>query len=325
MFVAGRSSGGSEKVKLGSYLRKLKNSYRSNKKTFAFYILLRVMVVLTLIRCLVTHNIESAATCILVLLLFLVPAFLQDKLDLTIPPVFQAIIFAFIFAAEILGEIDHYYVRIPGWDTILHTINGFLFAAVGFSLIYLLNRGSKNFNVSPFYMALVAFCFSMTIGVVWEFFECGMDLFFNMDMQKDFIIQNVNSVTLDPQQAGEVIHVEDIVGTLIRTGSGGTYQIDGGYLDIGILDTMKDLLVNLIGAIVFSIIGYTSLKTSKSSKVAESLMIRPNEHFEDAADGLEAVAAGEPEESAAVGPEAVAAGEPEESAADGPEDEGRAE
>ena len=267
--------------KLGRYLRKLKNSYRDNKGTFAFYILLRVMVVLTMIRCLVTRNYESAATCILVLLLFLLPAFLEDVLDLTIPPVFQGIIFAFIFAAEVLGEIDHYYVRIPGWDTILHTINGFLFAAVGFSLIYLLNRGSKNFNVSPFYMAVVAFCFSMTIGVVWEFFECGMDLFVNMDMQKDFIVQNINSVTLDPQQAGTVIHVKNITDTVIHTVSGETFTIDGGYLDIGILDSMKDLLVNLIGAVVFSIIGYVSMKTSKTSKVAKNLMITPNDHTDD--------------------------------------------
>ena len=269
-------------MKLGSYLRKLKNSYRDNKKTFAFYIVLRLMVVLTLIRSLVTQNFESAATCILVLLLFLIPAFLEDALDLTIPPFFQAIIFAFIFSAEILGEVNHYYVKIPGWDTILHTLNGFLFAAVGFSLIYLLNRGSKHFNVSPFYMALVAFCFSMTIGVLWEFFECGMDLFFHMDMQKDFIVQSVNSVTMDPQQAGTVIHVKDITDTLIHTASGNTYRIEGGYLDIGILDSMKDLLVNLIGAVVFSLIGYTSIKTSKKNKVAEALMIRPNEHEEEA-------------------------------------------
>ena len=172
-------------VKLRIYLKHLINSYRQNRKTFIFFSILRVMVVLTMVRCIVTRNYESVATCILVLLLFLVPAFLQDKMDLTIPPLFQAIIFAFIFAAEILGEVDHYYVRIPGWDTILHTINGFLFAAVGFSLIYLLNRGSKNFNLSPLYLTLVAFCFSMTIGVLWEFFECSMDLFFNMDMQKD--------------------------------------------------------------------------------------------------------------------------------------------
>lgn len=264
-------------MKIREYIRYLNNSYRDNHKTFILYVILRVMVVLTMIRCLITHNYQSAATCILVLLLFLVPAFLQDKMKLTIPPLFQGIIFTFIFAAEILGEIDHYYVRIPGWDTILHTINGFLFAAVGFSLIYLLNRGSKNINLSPFYLALVAFCFSMTIGVVWEFFECSMDLFFNMDMQKDFIVEKFSSVKLDPQNAGTVIHVQGIRDTVIHTASGETFIIKGGYLDIGILDTMKDLLVNLIGAVVFSIIGYVSLKTSKSNKVTENLIIKPKE------------------------------------------------
>jgi hypothetical protein len=242
------------------------------------------MVVLTMVRCIMTHNYESVATCILVLLLFLLPAFIEDLMDVTIPSAFQVIIFAFIFAAEILGEIDHYYVKIPGWDTMLHTINGFLFAAVGFSLIYLLNRGSKDFNVSPLYMTLVAFCFSMTIGVIWEFFECAMDLFFNMDMQKDFIVQNINSVTLDPENSGEVIHINDIISTLINTGSGETYTVEGGYLDIGILDTMKDLLVNLIGAVVFSIIGYITLTTDRSSKVADSLMIMPNVREEDNAE-----------------------------------------
>ena len=180
-----------------------------------------------------------------------------------------------IFAAEILGEVDHFYVRIPGWDTMLHTMNGFLAAAVGFSLVYLLNRNSDKFNLSPFYLTLVAFCFSMTIGVLWEFFECGNDLLFAVDMQNDFIVQDFGSVTLDPEQMGESIHVTDITKTVIYTASGKTYTVDGGYLDIGILDTMKDLFVNFIGAIVFSIIGYTTLKYSKSSKVADSLMIKP--------------------------------------------------
>lgn len=268
-------------LKLGKYVKKLMDSYRyGNKKTFIVFMVLHTMVILTAIRSLVTKNYESFATCILVLLLFLVPALIEDKMDLSIPPLFQAIIFCFIFAAEILGEVNSYYVKIPGWDTMLHTINGFLFAAVGFSLIYLLNRGSKDFNLSPFYMALVAFCFSMTIGVIWEFFECAMDQFFNMDMQKDFVVQKINSVSLDPDNSGTVIHVKDIVETLITTSSGETTTIEGGYLDVGILDTMKDLLVNLIGAVVFSTIGYFSLKNEKSSKVAESLMIRPNEHEE---------------------------------------------
>lgn len=269
-------------MKKGSYIKKLMDSYRyGNRKTFIVFLVLHTMVILTAIRCLVTKNYESFATCILVLLLFLVPALIEDKMDLTIPPLFQAIIFAFIFAAEILGEVDNYYVKIPFWDTMLHTINGFLFAAVGFSLIYLLNRGSRNFNLSPFYLALVAFCFSMTIGVIWEFFECSMDLFFNMDMQKDFVVQKINSVSLDPKGAGNVIHVNDIVKTVVNTSSGKTVTIKDGYLDVGILDTMKDLLVNLIGAVVFSAIGYFTLKNSKASKVAENLMIRPKERDED--------------------------------------------
>ena len=257
------------------YLKRLLDSYKESKKTFVLYIILHTMVVLTAIRCLITHNYESFATCILVLALFLLPALIQDKMKLSIPPLFQAIIFAFIFAAEILGEVDNYYTRIPAWDTILHTLNGFLFAAVGFSTIYLLNRGSKSFKLTPIYLTMVAFCFSMTIGVLWEFFECAMDLFLNKDMQKDFIINTINTVSLN--DAGELEHIYDVTSTVVNTASGESVTIDGGYLDIGILDTMKDLLVNLIGAVVFSIFGYITLKTSKSSKVVDKLMIKPIE------------------------------------------------
>ncbi len=257
------------------YLKYLRDYYRESKGTFIFYSILRVLVILTMIRCIFTGNYQSAALCVLSLFLFLLPAFLQDKMQVTIPPVFQAIIFGFIFAAEILGEVNHYYVRIHGWDTMLHTMNGFLCAAIGFSLVYLLNRTSENINLSPFYLTLVAFCFSMTIGVLWEFFEFAMDQFFFLDMQKDFIVKEFGSVTLDPAQMGTPIHVKDITETVIHTLSGQTYTIEGGYLDIGILDTMKDLLVNLVGAVAFSIIGYSTLKFSKSSKVADSLIIKP--------------------------------------------------
>ena len=266
---------------LRNYRKTLIDSYKKDKRTFIFYTVLRLLVVLTMIRCIVTGNYQSAALCVLSLFLFFVPAILENKLQVEIPPLFQAIIFGFIFAAEILGEVDHYYVRIHGWDTMLHTMNGFLAAAVGFSLIYLLNRKSKKFNLSPFYLTLVAFCFSMTIGVLWEFFECSMDLLFAVDMQKDFIVQDFGSVTLDPNNMGEPIHVTDITNTIINTASGKTYTIEGGYLDIGILDTMKDLFVNLVGAVVFSFIGYSTLKFSKSSKVADSLTIKPAEKPED--------------------------------------------
>ena len=265
-------------IRIARYIRHLiENSYRTHPKTFVFYSLLRVMVLIVMIRSLIIHNYQSAATCILVMLLFLLPAFLEDQLSLTIPPLFQSVIFGFIFAAEILGEIDHYYVKIPGWDTILHTINGFLFAAVGFSAVYLLNRGSEYFDLSPLYLSLMAFCVSMTVGVLWEFFECSMDLFFDMDMQKDFVIQQFASVRLDPLNSGEVIQVQGITDTVIHTMSGETFTVENGYLDVGILDTMKDLLVNLIGAVVFSVLGFFTLKDSRPNKVVDSLLIRPKD------------------------------------------------
>ncbi|MBQ9359523.1 MAG: hypothetical protein IJT96_00635 [Lachnospiraceae bacterium] len=114
-------------------------------------------------------NYQSAMLCVLSLILFLLPSFVEDTFRITIPPVFQVIIFGFT-----------------------------------------------------------------------------MDQLFFLDMQKDFIVQEFGSVTLDPANMGTPIDVKGITQTIINTASGETYTIDGGYLDIGILDTMKDLLVNLL-------------------------------------------------------------------------------
>ena len=234
---------------------------RSKGRSFYVYVVLRTLVILTAIRCLFEGNYESVMLCVLSLILFLLPAVFQEKFKIVIPPAFEIIIYLFIFAAEILGEVNAFYTAIPGWDTMLHTLNGFLCAAIGFSLVDLFNRNSKNVSLSPFYLATVAFCFSMTIGVIWEFFEFAMDHFFYLDMQKDFIVKTIASVTLDPAQAQNVIKVPDITRTVIETAGGGQTIVEGGYLDIGILDTMKDLLVNFLGAIVFSVFGYISLSS----------------------------------------------------------------
>ena len=224
------------------YIRKLGKKVKEQRGVFILYSILRLLVVLIGIRSVLLHNYDVTATCLLVLALFFVPSILEETLKIRIPALFEGIIYCFIFAAEILGELAHFYTQIPIWDTMLHTLNGFLFAAVGFSTVELLNRTNKNVNLSPLYLTMVAFCFSMTIGVLWEFFECGADLFLGQDMQKDFIVDHFQSVTLDPNHSQEVIHVTDITGTVIQTASGETFNIDGGYLDIGILDTMKDLL-----------------------------------------------------------------------------------
>ena len=254
------------------YIRDLGAHVKDQKGVFILYSILRLLVVLIAIRTIMLHNYEATVTCLLVLALFFVPSLLEETLKIKIPPLLEGIIYCFIFAAEILGELGHFYTQFPIWDTMLHTLNGFLFAAVGFSTVDLLNRTSKNINLSPLYLTMVAFCFSMTIGVLWEFFECGADLFLGQDMQKDFIVDHFQSVTLDPSHSQEVIPVDDITGTVIQTASGKTFTIDGGYLDIGILDTMKDLLVNFIGAVVFCSFGFAFLKYGEKRKVASSVV-----------------------------------------------------
>ena len=261
------------------YIKDLGAHVKDQKGVFILYSILRLLVVLIAIRTIMLHNYEATVTCLLVLALFFVPSLLEETLKIKIPPLLEGIIYCFIFAAEILGELGHFYTQFPIWDTMLHTLNGFLFAAVGFSTVDLLNRTSKNINLSPLYLTMVAFCFSMTIGVLWEFFECGADIFLGQDMQKDFIVDHFQSVTLDPNHSQEVIHVDDITGTVIQTASGKTFTIDGGYLDIGILDTMKDLLVNFIGAVVFCSFGFAFLKHGEKRKVAshvvEGLRLKP--------------------------------------------------
>jgi len=261
------------------YIKSLQSRIHEHRRTFLVYSVLRILVLLTLIRQILTGNYEGAAICVLSLILFLLPSFAETRFKIEIPPIFQIIIFVFIYAAEILGEVDNFYVNIPGWDTMLHTLNGFLCAAIGFSTIDLMNRHSKNIKLSPFYLAMVSFCFSMTIGVCWEFIECFGDLVLGQDMQKDFIVQSFQSVTLDPTNSQIPVAVRDITRTLIETGSGEVITIEGGYLDIGILDTMKDLFVNFLGAIVFSTFGYFYVKhrgnvQTRTDYITESLIVR---------------------------------------------------
>ena len=199
-------------------------------------------------------------------MLFIVPSFIQVNLRIELPSALEITILLFIFAAEILGEIQAYYIKFPFWDTVLHTINGFLMAAIGFALADILNRSKRiSFQLSPVFLAIVAFCFSMTIGVLWEFFECSMDMFFGLDMQKDTVLNSISSVMLDPTGGNTPTSIRNITSVTVNGQDLGL----GGYLDIGLLDTMKDLFVNFIGAVVFSIIGYFYVKNRGKGKFAK--------------------------------------------------------
>ena len=249
----------------------LRMELREHKSSFIVYMTLRALVILVMILQILNRNFENVFLCALTLVLLIMPSLIQINLKIELPTALEIIMLLFIFAAEILGEIQAYYEKIPMWDTVLHTLNGFLMAAIGFALVDILNRNKKiSFQLSPAFLAVVAFCFSMTIGVIWEFFEFGMDQIFHLDMQKDTIVNTIYSVMLDPAGGNHVVGVTGIRDVAVNGESLGL----GGYLDIGLLDTMEYLLVNFIGATVFSIIGYFYVKNRGKGKFARRFIPR---------------------------------------------------
>lgn len=221
----------------------------------AVYVILRFIVIVLLVANLMERDYESAYICVLSLVSFMLPAFVQRRFRVYIPSLMETVILLFIFCAEILGELQNYYGQYPYWDTMLHTVNGFICAAFGFSLIDILTRNrQEKFRLSPLYVSLVAFCFSMTVGVLWEFFEYGMDVIFLTDMQKDTVLHSLATVQL--RRDGTVEVLRDITTATVNGRELGV----GGYLDIGLHDTMADLLVNFVGAVMFSILGYFHIR-----------------------------------------------------------------
>lgn len=248
--------------KKSNFLVSAHRTLRKKSVVAAVYIVLRLLVILVMVAQFFNGNFENVFLCVLTLILFLLPTIFEKSLQIDLPNALEIIILLFIFAAEILGEIRAFYTTFAYWDTMLHTINGFLCAAIGFSLVDMCNRHKRvSLSLSPVYMAIVAFCFSMTIGVLWEFFECTMDQFFLLDMQKDTVVNVISSVNLDPTGGNTPIAIKGITDVIVVCGDEQIPLGVGGYLDIGILDTMKDLWVNFIGAVVFSILGYFYVKS----------------------------------------------------------------
>ena len=255
---------------------KQKIPYYTNKATLAVYLVLRALVILALVRSALRRDFESVFLCSLTLLLLILPSIFTRKLQIELPGTLEIIILLFIFAAEILGELNSFYIRVPNWDTMLHTLNGFLCAAIGFALVDMLNRSDRfSFKLSPVYLAIVAFCFSMTVGVLWEFFEYFGDVVLGLDMQKDTVLGAIRTVELDPTRSNKVVAVRQIADVIVIHGDGTQQALGlGGYLDVGLHDTMKDLIVNFIGAVVFSIIGFFYVKEKGKGRFAARFIPR---------------------------------------------------
>lgn len=262
------------------------------KKRIGIHGVLSILVLLVLVRQFMMGNWHNVFICLLTILLFMIPTIVDRRFNIKMPALLEGVILFFIFSAEILGEIQSFYTIIPIWDTMLHTINGFIMAAIGFAMIDILNRSPNiHINMSPWFVAFVTFCFSMTTGVLWEFFEFSMDYFTLTDMQKDWLVPSVSSVLINPSGLNDPIIIEDITKTVISGTINGIPQdwtINGAYLDIGIIDTMKDLLVNCLGAVVFSIFGFLYIKTRGKGHIVTSLIpkLKTEQEIKDAEETL---------------------------------------
>lgn len=254
--------------KFAEFGRKYKNEVKKHKAAFVVFVTLRLFVVLAIVFSCISGNYENLFYCALTLILFALPTFVEKNFGIELPGALEVVILLFIFAAEILGEMGSYYTKVPYWDTILHTVNGFLCAAIGFAMVDILNRNERiKFKLSPIFLAVVAFCFSMTIGVLWEFFEFFCDAFLGMDMQKDFVVSTVTSTYLGTSTHDPLV-LENIKNVMV---DGINLDVEG-YLDIGLYDTMKDLFVNFIGAVVFSVIGFFYVKTRGKGRLAKQFI-----------------------------------------------------
>ena len=167
--------------------------------------------------------------CILGIVAMLLPGMLENKFKIAIPSYMLILYTIFLYAAIYLGEVRSFYYNVPNWDNILHTFSGAMIGALGFSIVTLLNKTEKvPIVLSPLFVALFSFCFAVTLGVIWEFYEFTFDVILGLNMQK-FALEN------------------------------GTQLIGRAALT----DTMVDLFVDAVGAFIMSVIGYISLRYNK--------------------------------------------------------------
>lgn len=176
--------------------------------------------------------------CIVGVIALGLPSMLERRLGLVIPSKMILLYVLFLYAAIYLGEVRSFYYRIPYWDNILHVSSGFMLGALGFSVINLLNRTDQvPLNLSPGFVALFSFCFAVTVGVVWEVYEFAADGLLGTNMQK------FGPETGDPFWGRAAL-----------------------------MDTMVDLIVDSVGALLMSLTGYVSLKFQKGW--LEKLLLR---------------------------------------------------
>lgn len=263
------------KRKVKKFFQKWREVFKEHKVLFFVDLFFIVGVLVVAVSQFFNENYYDVFLCFITFIMFLIPPMVSRHSKVYLPDALQIIIVIFIFSAQILGEIREYYLYYSFWDTALHTVNGFLCGVIGFAIVNLLHNNDRFFiSLSPLFMAMFGFCFSVTIGVFWEFIEFSMDVIFHTDMQKDVFLDSVSSILLNPEGTNDAVTVK--VSEMVL--NGGEYTF-GGYIDIGLIDTMKDLFVDFFGALLSGIIGYFYAKDESKNRIFGELMPRVKDKF----------------------------------------------
>ncbi len=221
------------------YKQKIKKKNVGNK---ILYYLLQVLTLMTAIASLVMYivkregletTVNQIFMCVMALICINIPAFLEKKFKFYIPNYISIILYVFIFAHYVLGEVLRVYDHSMVFDKILHTTSGVIMSFIGFSFIFMLNKiNPEKMKLSPFFIVLFTFCFTMTTEYVWELFEYSADRLFDLNMQR--------------WQDGITETLAD--GSVISSVPYGS----------GLKDTMGDMTVNILGCLgvcVYALIG----------------------------------------------------------------------
>ncbi|MEG1523927.1 MAG: hypothetical protein RRZ24_09025 [Clostridia bacterium] len=167
--------------------------------------------------------------CVLGVVVIHLPSFLQKRFKFELPTALYLMYILFLYCAIFLGEVRDFYYLVPHWDTILHTFSSVMAGAFGFIVVATLSRDEHTaISLPPLFVALFAFCFASTIGTLWEIYEFSFDAILGLNMQK--------------------FRLAD--GTLLI-----------GHAALG--DTMKDIIVDVLGALGASIAGFFSLRNNR--------------------------------------------------------------
>lgn len=180
--------------------------------------------------------------CVVGMIVIFLPSQAEKKFGIDIPDTMEIMYFIFLFCAIYLGEVRNFYYKIPYWDTILHAFSAAMLGFLGFILVQFFNQHRiKGTQLSPFFVSLFAFCFAVTCGVVWEIYEYLADHILGTNMQKFMTA----------------------TGTILS-----------GHNALG--DTMKDIIVDVIGALIVVIIGYIHLKNLERKNNLETSKKEPS-------------------------------------------------